>query len=256
MKNRILVIDDNSVNRMILYKMLSDDYEIIQAEDGIEAMDIIRSQYKTISAIILDLIMPKMDGKELMKQLAGERKYRNLPILIATGEHNDDLESECLQLGAWDFVTKPYNPIVIRLRLRNIISRSQVHLMNRIKNLAERDTLTGLYNRAHFMKQTENMIRENATTQFILVRMDIDQFRLYNTSFGSKAGDELLVQMANGVVRNLAEMGQERKTFGRIESDVFCICIPYDKERLEQQLKIAEQEMQGLCSTYRLKISV
>ncbi|MDD3369672.1 MAG: response regulator [Lachnospiraceae bacterium] len=154
MKNQILIVEDNLINRNILKKILRNEYEVISADNGLTALEIIKDNYSAISAVILDLVMPKMSGKELLAIMARENKYQNLPVLIATGEHDDALESECLQLGAWDFITKPYNPIVLRLRLHNIIGRSQTHLMQQIQILAERDTLTGLFNRRFFMKKT------------------------------------------------------------------------------------------------------
>lgn len=205
LKNKILIVEDSTINRAILANILQNEYDIIEAANGQEAYDIISKQYNEISAMILDLLMPVMDGKELLSLLSKEDLYSNLPVLIATGEHNDQLESQCLELGAWDFVTKPYNPIVIKLRLRNIIGRSQTHLLSRIRTLAEKDTLTGLYNRQYFMKATVSMLKNNSNTRFVFVRMDIDHFRLYNSSFGSQAGNLLLKRIARGIEQKLEE---------------------------------------------------
>ncbi len=255
MNNTVLIVEDNTVNRNILKKILLDEYTIMEASDGLEALDIIKKNHDNISAIILDLLMPNMDGRELMQIITKDDKYSNLPILIATGEHNSVLESECLEMGAWDFVTKPYSPIVIKLRLRNIIGRSQTYLMNRVQTLAQRDTLTGLYNRQYFMKSTAQMLRDNTDETYVLVRVDIDHFRLYNSSFGSKAGDTLLVNIANGIKLITAQRVKGAATYGRIESDVFCLCLPYHKKPLEDALIEVEHDIQGLCSTYRLKVS-
>lgn len=255
MKNRILVVEDSKINRNILVKILMDEYEVIQAVNGEDALEIIRQQYMDISAVILDLLMPKMDGRQLLSILSEEEKYANLPILIATGEHNNELESECLQLGAWDFITKPYNPIVLKLRLNNIIGRSKSYLLHRIQMLAQRDTLTNLYNRQFFMKETAKIIKEHEDITFVLVRMDIDQFKLFNSSFGSEAGDKLLKKMADCIRNKLKENKAKYKTYGRIESDVFCVCLPYEKESLERKLCEYAKEIQGFSSEYRLKVS-
>lgn len=138
MKNKILIVEDNFVNRSILKKMLLDEYDVQEAENGAKALDIIKRDYKELSAIILDLIMPVMDGRELLNILIHSEKYSNIPVLIATGEHNQELERECLQIGAWDFVTKPYDPFILKLRLENIIGRSQTYLLQKIRVLAER----------------------------------------------------------------------------------------------------------------------
>ena len=255
MKNKILIVEDNFINRNILSRILRTEYEIMEAADGIEALAVIEAQYQELSAVILDLVMPNMDGRQLMEILSRDEKYANLPILIATGEHNEEVESECLQSGAWDFITKPYNPIVLCLRLRNVIGRSQIHLMKQIQALAERDMLTGIYNRRFFMRKTAAMLAEHPDEQFVMIRMDVDQFRLYNSSFGSAAGDELIKMLAVRIEEWLTQLGDPVRTFGRIDADIFAICIPYKKEQLEEGLLRLERIVQGLVSSYTLKVS-
>ena len=253
MKNKILIVEDSSINRSILNRILADEYDIIEASDGVEAIDIIEKRYQEIAAVILDLLMPKMGGLELLKIISAKEKYNQMPVMIATGEHDDELESECLKSGAWDFITKPYNPIVLKSRLHNIIGLSQTQLMYRIRIMAERDLLTNLYNRRFFMKTTSEMLHKNIGTTYVLIRMDIDQFRLYNSSFGSTAGDTLLMKIANGISNHMNK--KENVTYGRIESDVFCICIPYDQKGIENNLKSARENVQKLCDNYHLKLS-
>ncbi len=255
MKLTILVAEDNQINRTILQRILSEQYNVILASDGEEALEIIEKQFDSLSAVVLDLLMPKMNGMDLLKILSANERYSNLPILVATGDHNEKVESKCLQAGAWDYVTKPYNPLVIMLRLSNIIGRSRSSLMHRIQTLAERDTLTGLYNRQYFMNATQKMIRSHLDTRFVLIRMDIDNFRLYNASFGSEVGDRLLCQIADGIQCKTADYDPDHVTYGRLESDVFCICVPYDKEKVENELCINEELIQSLTANYRLKAS-
>lgn len=255
MNNKVLIVEDNPINRNILYNILEDEYEIIEASDGEEALKTIRERYQELVAVVLDLIMPKMSGEQLLEKLSCERVYSNLPILIATGDHDADIESKCLRLGAWDFVVKPYNPLILKLRLRNIIGRSQTDLMKRVRNLVERDTLTGVYNRQYFMMSTSAMIKQYPEETFVLVRFDIDHFRLYNASFGSEAGNELLINMANRIEKEIQKYKIEKYTYGRIESDVFCACIPYRKEILEKALMTAKEKIQKMNKSYRIKAS-
>lgn len=255
MKSKILIVEDNPINRDILCKILDEEYDIMQAEDGEEALHIIRDNYLELSAIILDLIMPKMGGEELLEILSAEKMYDNLPILIATGDHDDLIESKCLKKGAWDFVVKPYNPIILKLRLSNIIGRSQTNLMKKVRTLAERDTLTGVYNRQYFMRSTSALLKRYPDEKFVLIRFDIDHFRLYNSSFGSEAGNELLINMANQIEVELERYNIKRYSYGRIESDVFCICIPYRKEKLESELMLARKKLQKMNESYRIKAS-
>lgn len=255
MKNIVLVVEDNAVNRRILIKILEDEYDIIEAENGKEAMEILQERFNEISAMILDLRMPVVSGKELLSILWKDKKYRNFPILVATGIHEQKEERQCLSMGAWDFIMKPYDPYIIRLRLCNIIERSQTQLMKQVQVLAQRDSLTRLYNRNYFMEETERLIRRYPEETFVLIRMDIDYFRLYNSSFGSKSGNKLLLQIAEKLRMNMADLHTDHLTYGRIESDVFCMCIPYRKEKLEQKLETTNQELMRIEETYRLKAS-
>ncbi|MDD3338377.1 MAG: EAL domain-containing protein [Lachnospiraceae bacterium] len=251
MKQQILIVEDNILNQKILMKNLQEDYSILQAFNGKEALAVIRKQYAGIAAVILDLRMPEMDGEELLEILSKDKTYKNLPILVATGEHDEKMESRCLELGAWDFVTKPYSPKVIHLRLENIIGRSQMILMEKIRILSERDYLTDLYNRAFFMEKTKEMIQKYPEKTFVLIRMDVDNFRLYNSTFGSGAGDELLKSLAD----LLRQDGSYYQTYGRIESDVFCICTLYEPERLRESLITLEDHIQAYSRNYRLQLS-
>ncbi len=89
-------------------------------------------------------------------------------------------------MGAWDFITKPYNPEVILCRLRNAIGRSEVAAAEQMRHMACHDQLTGIYNRVHFMKKTESMIKRNADKQFVFVYFEVDRFQLINTFYGAK----------------------------------------------------------------------
>ena len=255
MKDKVLIVEDNPINRDILFEMLEDEYDVLQASDGDEALNIIRDNYLELSAVILDLIMPKMGGEELLEILSAENIYNNLPILIATGDHDDEIESRCLKKGAWDFIVKPYNPIILKLRLSNIISRSKNNLMRRVRNLAEKDTLTGVYNRQYFMKSTSLLLKRYPDETFVLIRFDIDHFRLYNSSFGSEAGNELLISVAKQIEVELESHNVKMYSYGRIESDVFCVCVPYRKEKLESELMEAEKMLQNMNKSYRIKAS-
>lgn len=102
----VLVVDDNLVNLKILSKILSEDYHVIEAKNGKEALDKIIS-LGCIDVIILDLIMPVMNGFELLKFLKESKDYNNIPIIITTGSGEEENEIKALEYGAWDFVAKP-----------------------------------------------------------------------------------------------------------------------------------------------------
>jgi PleD family two-component response regulator len=195
-KQHILIAEDEAVNRMLLRKILEEEYVVSEVSDGAGVLRALKESGDSFTAVVLDLIMPGMDGFEVLKKISEMPEFSNIPILVATGGSSPDSEAQSLAAGAWDYVTKPYNPVVLRYRLRNIIARSQMPLLERVRVLAQQDQLTGLYNRRYFMKQTEKMLKANADVRFVLIRLDVDRFRLYNASFGSRAGDDLLRKIA------------------------------------------------------------
>ena len=118
-KKVLLIADDEDMNRMIISKFLKNDYEIIQAEDGQKAMDVIHSTH--IDVLLLDIIMPELNGLEVLELIKKERELEHIGILVATST-KEQTERTALSMGADDIVSKPYDPVVIRRRIENILA--------------------------------------------------------------------------------------------------------------------------------------
>lgn len=231
-KNKILIVDDARVDRIALRKILGDTYEVIEAEDGQQALDILDSQteWDPIAAVLLDLVMPEVSGYQFMQEYQKIETYRRIPVIIATVEGDTKTERECLELGAWDFISKPYDPLVIRFRLRNVIERSQLQLSKELKYRADYDMMTGIYNKTKFFEVTRSLLGRNTSQQFAFIRIDIEKFQLVNSFFGVQEGDNLLRYAAEEIRRFMGE--SQLVSYGRIEADVFCICMPYQSEHM------------------------
>lgn len=129
-KKAILVVDDMEINRVILQNFLNEDYEIILAEDGLEALDVLDHDYTNIGCILLDLLMPNLDGYGVLEGMAKRSLIGKVPVIIITGERDIDTEQKCFDLGASDFITKPFNAMIVKRRVNN-----QVRLSNYQKDL-------------------------------------------------------------------------------------------------------------------------
>ncbi|MEG2608121.1 MAG: EAL domain-containing protein [Lachnospiraceae bacterium] len=222
----VLVVDDSVVNRTILSKILSKDYLVLEAENGQIALDILKKHVEDIVAIMLDLTMPVMDGYAVLETLHGNTSYSNLPILVTTDNSNQDSEIKALALGAWDFISKPYNLEIIMFRLKNAIDRSQLSALKQLQYLSEYDALTGIYNKSKFFEATRELLDNNTGEIFVFLRFDVDRFQLINSFFGSDEGDKLLIYLAKHLGNAANRI--EKVTYGRIESDVFGCCVPYN----------------------------
>ncbi len=119
MRNKVLVVDDTEINRDMLEVILEDEYEICKASDGQEALDILNSSSDEIVAILLDLIMPGIDGFEVLKEMNKRDLIRQIPVLIISSESSVKVEKECFEYGVSDFIRKPFDNSLVKRRVRN-----------------------------------------------------------------------------------------------------------------------------------------
>ena len=227
-ENTVLIVDDEKVNRLNLGKILGDTYEIVEAENGRQAIDILQKQYDRISAVILDLIMPEFNGYDFMKEYAKSKTFGTIPVVIATIDGDVKTEKECLKLGAWDFVSKPYDASIIQFRVKNVIDRSQHQLNKELNYRAQFSTLAEIYNMSTFIYATEKMLERNPNEKFAFIRMDIDKFRLVNAFFGQEEGDHLLKYVAEYLRSQFSQY--KYISFGHVNSDIFTVCLGYENE--------------------------
>lgn len=253
-KRIVLIVDDVLINRKMLATMLQDEYEILEAENGVQALELLRVNGQAVSAVILDIIMPIMDGYTFLAEKNATEIYRDIPVIVMTessGVHN---EIKALELGAWDFISKPYRMEIIKLRLKNVIARSHIAAFNQLKYLAEYDRLTGVYNRAKFLAATREMLRENSGEQFAFFRFDVNRFSLINSFYGTEEGDRLLCYMGRSMGKFTESLGLA--TYGRIEADVFCLCTRcQDDERISSIVQYAKEQMKAYNLNYDISLN-
>ena len=238
-KQTILIVDDNQINRQILKKILDEQYSTVEAKNGQEALDFLKATKKEVSAILLDLVMPIMDGFNLLAEFQKDTKFKSIPVIVTTSHSDTDKEIRALQNGAWDFVTKPYNPEIILFRLKNAIDRSQLETLKEIVYLTEYDKMTGLFTKNHFYSQTYKMLSEFPEYHYIFIRFDIDRFSLINSYFGIATGDNLIKHIATyfpPLVKNA-----KHYTYGRIDGDVFAACVSFDHSKFASEEEFANK---------------
>jgi diguanylate cyclase (GGDEF)-like protein len=249
-RQTILIVDDQSLNREILENILQEDYRILNAENGKKALEILAEYGEEISAVLLDLLMPVMDGYQFLDVIQS-MGHANLPIIVMTGENSGDTEEKALEKGAWDFINKPYQPAVLKGRLRNAITRSKLGMLDQLQYMADHDPLTGLYNRSKFMKETRAMIDAHPELKFAVIRVDIDRFSLLNSFWGEKGGDEFLKYL--GVLIQDERAREPIAVYGRINADVFCICEQYNEAGFRHLVETVRNNVQKYNTNYFVK---
>ena len=250
-KPDILVVEDQEVNRRIMTKILEDGYGVCCAGNGREALTLLQQADYGFAAIVLDVCMPEMDGYAFLQERAKLPALRGIPVLVTTASNDPESEDRCLELGAWDFIPKPYNARTVRLRLANIIARSREGLLERLEYVTAHDSVTGLYNRQEFFAQTQTLLAAHPDERFALVRLDIIRFRLINSLYGVAEGDRLLTHIA-GILRRQAALCADF-CCGRVEADRFCLCEPYTPAGLHRQLTAIESELRAFPASYYIE---
>ena len=193
MLKNILIVDDSLVNRTFLKKILVDEYNVIEAENGKDALSVLY-QYDDISLILLDIQMPIMNGYEFLQEVQKSSELSLIPIIVQTASDKTEDEIKCLAMGASDFILKPYKPEIVRHRIASIIRLRESSAMI---NLLEYDSLTGLYSKEFFYRQVKRLIADNPNTEFDIICSDIENFKMINDRYGMSKGNEVLKFIAD-----------------------------------------------------------
>lgn len=370
-KPTILISDDSALIRQLLTTTFESEYEVLLAEDGLAAIDVLKQNKERISAVFLDVEMPKLDGFGVLSWMKAQPEIGDIPVIIITSLNDSDVEIKALDCGAADFLSKPINVEIARHRLKAVLMRREnerLHLSNtliseqlahqrelndmfehvdfgvalyeieggqttlnyynstycallgyskdefdllperdfwsrvhpsdvpglnyilkervtkgreaefryraQLKNgsyrwiqvhlrklrtsgsqavyiasfmdvdaetksvqelsyRADHDSLTGIYNKDGFYRLTREMLAKHPKEKFVLLRWNIERFKLYNIIFGREAGDDILKRGAKYIKRNLPE----NSTFGRIEGDHFVACVPHSDNNVKSAIE-------------------
>ncbi len=217
LRKKILVVEDNMINREMLCEILDPMYEVLEAENGQEALEILGQYKEEISLILLDIIMPVMDGYTFLSHMKADPNYSPIPVIVTTQSDTEADEVAALSHGATDFVSKPYKPQIILHRVASIIHlRETAAVMHRVQY----DRLTGLYSKEFFYHSANEILRKNPDREYDLICSDIENFKLVNDIYGMPAGDRLLCKVADVYKEFVGEAG----ICGHLNADQF-VCL-------------------------------
>ena len=229
----LLVVDDQPINIRALHELFKADFDVLMATSGESAIQ--QALEHRPDVILLDIVMPGMDGYEVCQTLNQNEVTQDIPIIFVSAETESDVEARGFEIGAVDFITKPFNPLIVRARVMTQLTlKLQMDMM---RNMALVDGLTGLYNRRRFDDALDVNWRLCLREQrpLALVMLDVDFFKRYNDSYGHMAGDECLRQVAQalqGSVRRSAD-----------------ICCRYGGEEFACLLPFTDMEGAKACAT-------
>jgi len=226
----ILIIDDDSSSREEVKRILNTTGlfdEFHEASDGVEGFKILLN--KNVDIILCDIEMPGIDGIKFLSMKRARPEFNHIPVLMLTGITEVKLKVQTLEMGANDYVTKPFDPaeLIARVRVHSKLKRLQDELREKnrkLEELSNTDDLTKLYNRRYFMEvfelEFQRAKRYGSYLSFIM--MDIDNFKDFNDTYGHLLGDEILLEVARILKKNLRVNDQ----IGRYGGEEFALMMP------------------------------
>jgi len=222
-KGRILIVDDAMENIQILHQALQDHHDVLFAMNGTKALHI--AQHQLPDLILLDAVMPDMDGYAVCAALRASEITRDIPIIFVTALKTPEDETRALDAGAADFISKPVNAAVVRARVRTQLTVK--FQSDALRELTLTDGLTGVANRRAFDERLETEWRRcgRAEVPIALILVDIDHFKIFNDTYGHQAGDACL-QRAGEAMRRAAMRPQDM--LARYGGEEFAILLPYE----------------------------
>ena len=201
-KPTILVVDDMTTTLLLLHDLLKDTYEVKIAKSGTKALEILESP-NDIDLILLDIEMPEINGYDVCKRIKNNETIKNIPIIFITGRTSQEDEEYGLNLGAIDYITKPFNKAIVKLRIKNYLDLKIKNDM--LEKLSMYDGLTNIRNRRFFdetFEKTFSEIKRDKKSLAVLM-IDIDFFKPYNDNYGHGQGDETLRKVAKALEKTI-----------------------------------------------------
>jgi len=201
-RGQLLVVDDQPANIQLLGHALALQNDVFAATSGEQALAFCRKTPPDL--VLLDVMMPTMDGWEVCRQLKQDPETQNIPVIFITGHEGTAEENRCWAVGGADFVNKPINVVTLRHRVQfHLTMKRQTDLL---RAMAFKDGLTQIANRRHFderlLDEWRRCSRSGATLSLLLI--DVDFFKRYNDHYGHPAGDESLKQVASALQASLS----------------------------------------------------
>ena len=248
----ILIVDDNKTNCEVLERRLTmQGLHCRTAYDGTTAIKEVEEKLPDL--ILLDVILPDINGLELLKKFRSENTSENLPIIMVSAFNDVDGIAKCIQLGAQDYLPKPLNGTILLAKVISSLERKffrerEKELVNKLHIQATTDQLTGISNRRVVFEELENAYADlhlDNRGDFSVIMIDIDFFKSVNDTYGHSGGDEVLKAMAN-VLKNYIS---EPNIVGRIGGEEF-LAVIFDQEDIGSYCDNLRREIHGIKVSY------
>lgn len=248
LRKKILIVEDNEFNRALLVEILSSQYETLEAENGKVGLEILEREKEAVSLILLDIVMPVMNGYEFLDALKANPAIASIPVIVTTQNEGENDEIAALERGASDFVAKPYKAKVILRRVASIIHLRENATM---LNLFQKDRTTGLLSKEYFCQQAEKILRSNPDKTYDIICSDVENFKLINDAFGMQGGNKVLKTMGGICQKSTDSLGG---ICSRFHADQFVSMIEHTEGYSDELYEALTAETREKCGISNIVI--
>lgn len=249
-KQTILVVDDTKENILILIGLLGEQYNVMAAKSGKAALEIISEE--DVDLVLLDIMMPGMDGYEVCKVLKSEQETRDIPILFITAKSDEESIEKAYDIGGVDYVTKPFKPRELMARIATHLQLSET--LKTLEYLAHRDPLTGIYNRRSFFELGEQLFHRSE--KLFAIMIDIDKFKHINDKFGHSAGDLVI----KNCTHTISHMIDSETIFGRIGGEEFIVLLEAysidEAQTQAEEIRMGIENLKSIHGAYEVRATI
>ncbi|MBT3536286.1 MAG: diguanylate cyclase [Rhodospirillaceae bacterium] len=220
-RGSILIVDDETINLDILSEALDDDYDLMYATNGRDAIE--AAQEALPDLILLDVMMPEMDGYQVCSLLKADAATADIPVIFLTGLSSSSDELKGLEVGAADYIAKPISVPIVRLRISNHMRLKKA--LTKLEMLSATDGLTEMANRRHLDERLERECNgsRKSVGKLSIILLDIDHFKDFNDTYGHQEGDECLVKVGRAISESVKRAKDLAARYGGEE---FCCVLP------------------------------
>jgi len=226
-KKTVLIVDDTKINIDILIELLDNRYDILVSLNGTRALELIDQNH--IDIILLDILMPDINGYDLCRILKAQENTRNIPVIFITANSDEESIDTAFEVGGIDYITKPFKALELLARLKTHLNTQELLLdleksHKELELQASQDHMTKLYNRRYF-SEISNKVMQLAVRNkkpLSILMLDIDKFKNINDTYGHPVGDEVIIALAN-TLRDISRLSDIACRFGGEE---FLILLP------------------------------
>ena len=244
LKERLLLVDDSNFQRTVIREMLQDSFDLTEVASGEECLEIFKSDSAQYDMVLLDLVMPGIDGFEVLRKRRDMDNFRDIPVIVLTTSDSESFQKEAFELGADEYIVKPVDDKVALSRINNILGarrriKALLHKQEQLKIMSEIDGMTKLFNKTTTERLVNKTLEEASDKLHALMVIDIDNFKAVNDIFGHKVGDHTIFVVAGVLSSTFSNVDY----IGRIGGDEFVVMmrdIGYKDIALKKADKLVE----------------